>query len=102
MDELFYWSARAMADALRKRDISSKEMVQAHLARINEVNPLINAVVLVDAEGALATADERDRESARSESRGPLHGLPITIKDSLETAGTGHHGRDGRQGGFRA
>ena len=53
MDELFYWPARAMVDALRKRDISSKEIVQAHLARINEVNPLINAVVLVDAEGCV-------------------------------------------------
>ena len=99
MDELFYWSARAMAHALRKRDISSKEIVQAHLARINEVNPLINAVVLVDAEGALATADERDRESALGERRGLLHGLPITIKDSLETAGmVTTAGTEGRAG----
>ena len=99
MDELFYWSARAMADALRKREISSKELTEAHLARIDEVNPTINAVVLVDAEGALATADERDRESARGESRGPLHGLPITIKDSLDTVGlvtaAGTEGRSG-------
>ena len=87
MDELFYQPARAMVRALQNREISSKELTEAHLARINEVNPAINAVVLLDAEGALATADERDRESARGESRGPLHGLPITIKDSLETAG---------------
>ena len=87
MDELFYWSARAMADALHRREVSSKELTEAHLARIDEVNPLLNAVVLVDAEGALATADERDRESASGESRGPLHGLPITIKDSLDTVG---------------
>ena len=99
MDELFYWSARAMADALHRREVSSKELTEAHLARIDEVNPTINAVVLVDAEGALATADERDRESARGESRGPLHGLPITIKDSLDTAGmvtaAGTEGRSG-------
>ena len=54
MDELFYWSARAMADALHRREVSSKELTEAHLARIDEVNPLLNAVVLVDAEGALA------------------------------------------------
>ena len=99
MDELFYWPARAMLNALRKREVSSKEIVQAHLARISEVNPLLNAVVLVDVEGALATANERDRESARGESRGPLHGLPITIKDSLDTAGlvtaAGTEGRSG-------
>ena len=87
MDELFYQPARAMVEALQNREISSRELTEAHLARINEVNPVINAVVLIDAEGALATADERDRESARGESRGPLHGLPMTIKDSLETAG---------------
>ncbi len=86
MDELFYQPARAMVEALQRREISSRELTDAHLARINEVNPAINAVVLIDAEGALATADERDRESARGESKGPLHGLPITIKDSLETA----------------
>ena len=87
MDELFYQPARAMVEALQSREISSRELTKAHLTRINEINPAINAVVLIDAEGALATADERDRESARGESRGPLHGLPITIKDSLETAG---------------
>ena len=103
MDELFYWPARAIGlRYLRKREVSSKELTEAHLTRIDEVNPAINAVVLVDAEGALATADERDRESARGESRGPLHGLPITIKDSLDTAGTGYGGRDGGQGGIRA
>ena len=99
MDELFYQPARAMIDALRKREVSSKELTEVHLARIKEVNPAINAVVLVDVEGALATADERDRESARGESRGPLHGLPITIKDSLETAGlVTAAGTEGRAG----
>ena len=99
MDELYYQSAVSMMEALKKREISSRELTEAHLARIDAVNPAINAVVLVDAEGALATADERDRESGRGESRGPLHGLPITIKDSLETAGVvtvaGTEGRSG-------
>ena len=99
MDEIYYRSAVSMMEALRKREVSSRELTEAHLARIDAVNPAINAVVLVDADGALATADERDRESAGGTSRGPLHGLPITIKDSLETAGmvtvAGTEGRAG-------
>lgn len=87
MEELYYKSAVAMLDALKKREVSSVELTEAHLARIQKVNPAINAVVLVDVEGALAAAKQRDGESGRGESRGPLHGLPITIKDSLETAG---------------
>ena len=100
MDELLHRSAVAMLDLLRRRDLSSEELTQAHLERIAKVNPAINAVVVVDEEGALATARERDAESARGESRGPLHGLPITIKDSMETAGmvtvAGTEGRRGR------
>ena len=87
MEELYYQSAVRMLDALKKREVSSVELTEAHLARIREVNPAINAVVLLDAEGALDAARQRDEESGRGESRGPLHGLPITIKDSLETAG---------------
>ncbi len=99
MDELYYKSAVSMMEALRKREVSSRELTETHLARIEAVNPAINAVVLVDAEGALATANERDRESARGASRGPLHGLPITIKDSLETAGMATvAGTEGRAG----
>ena len=99
MDEIYYQSAVLMMEALNKREVSSRELTEAHLARIEAVNPSINAVVVVDAEGALATADERDRESAKGESQGHLHGLPITIKDSLETAGmvtvAGTEGRAG-------
>ena len=99
MDDLYYKSAVSMMEALRKRELSSRELTEAHLARIEKVNPAINAVVLVDAEAALATADERDGESAKGESRGPLHGLPITIKDSMETAGmVTVAGTEGRRG----
>ena len=99
MDEIYYQSAVSMTEALKRREVSSRELTEAHLARIREVNPSINAVVLVDADGALATADERDRESAQSQSRGPLHGLPITIKDSLETVGlVTTAGTEGRAG----
>lgn len=99
MDELYYQSAVTLLEALSKREVSSRELTETHLARIEQVNPAINAIALLDADGALATADERDRESAKSESRGPMHGLPITIKDSFETAGivtvAGTEGRAG-------
>ena len=63
------------------------EVVDAHLDRIAEVNPRLNAVVQVTAEAARARAREADAALTRGELWGPLHGLPMTVKDSLATAG---------------
>ena len=87
MKEVVYWSAVKIARALRARELSAGEMVEACLERIDEVNPRINAVVQIASETARAQAGELDRLAAKGEFRGPLHGLPITIKDSLDTAG---------------
>src|SRR5262245_32615290 len=87
MSELTSVSASRMADMIRWRDISSEQLVRAHLNRIAEVNPKINAVVQTCAERALDEARQRDEEIARNVIKGPLHGVPITVKDSLETAG---------------
>ena len=76
--------AVALLAKLRARDISSRELTELYLERIDQLNPQLNAVVTLDAESALARADELDK---RSEPAGPLHGLPITIKDQFETAG---------------
>ena len=84
--DLSYSSARAFADAIRAKQISSEEAVEACLARIEAVNPKINGVVKI-AEGALARARKADAALARGEVEGPLHGVPMTIKDSLDTAG---------------
>ena len=86
-DPLVYSSVTALAQAIREKRISSEELVKACLARIGEVNPKLNAVVQLGAEAALAQAREADRVLGRGESRGPLHGVPMTIKDSLDTAG---------------
>jgi len=87
MDELIYKSTAALADAIRQKQVSSEEVVCACLKRIREVNPKLNAVVQLRAEAAREQAREADRALARGEIQGPLHGVPFTLKDALETQG---------------
>jgi amidase len=85
-DELWFAPATWLAEAIRARDVSSAEVVDAYLGRIDRVNPLINAVVRL-ADDAQERARAADEDLARGISRGSLHGVPFTIKDSLDTAG---------------
>jgi amidase len=87
MSDLPYASACAMARAIREKKISSVEVVRAHIARINEVNPKLNAVVQLPAEQAIAAARQADTELARGEVKGLLHGVPFTLKDAIESTG---------------
>src|SRR2546428_93045 len=87
MDELLYASATTIAQAIREKRVSATEMVEAHLQRIATVNPTLNAVVQVVGPRARMEAMAADQGLARGELRGPLHGVPMTIKDSLDTAG---------------
>ncbi|MGC4111188.1 MAG: amidase [Nocardioides sp.] len=80
-------TAREMAAAVRRREISARELMELHLARIAERNPQLNAVVSLDEERALAGADEADRATARGEPTGALHGLPFAFKDTHDVAG---------------
>ncbi|MGH7908064.1 MAG: amidase [Candidatus Binataceae bacterium] len=82
-----YWPASEIARAIRERKISSSEIIDACLARIETVNPKLNAVVRLTAETARKEARAADAAIARGENKGPLHGVPITIKDAFETAG---------------
>lgn len=75
-----------LADRIRKHDLSSREVVAAQLRRIGEVNGRLNAVVTL-ADDALDQADAADVELEHGNVRGPLHGVPITLKDSIDTAG---------------
>jgi amidase len=84
--ELHEASVVEMAGAVRAREVSSVELVEACLRRIEAVNPRINAVVRL-APDALDRALAADAELARGIAAGPLHGVPFTIKDSLDTAG---------------
>jgi amidase len=72
---------------IRSRELSATELLEATLARIDAVNPPVNAIVTLAAEQARATAADLDARAAHGEFAGPLHGLPIAIKDLAETAG---------------
>ncbi|MGH3640811.1 MAG: amidase [Mycobacterium sp.] len=86
-DSLIFRSAVDLAEALRRRDVSAREVLVAHVEQINRYNPAINAVVSLDIEGAEKAAAEADRRCAAGEPLGPLHGLPISFKDTHATAG---------------
>jgi len=87
VSELAYSSAVAIADRIRQREISSREAVDYFLARVETLDKPINSVVTIDAERARTEADAADAALARGEVRGPLHGVPMTVKDSFQTAG---------------
>ena len=86
-DSIWSWSATRIADGIRAGHISSREAVQAFLARIDEVNPVVNAIVSLQAQAALEAADAADRAVAAGQRLGPLHGVPITTKINVDQAG---------------
>ncbi len=86
-DKLWRWQACDLAQAIRTRRITSREAVASSLARLDAVNPRINAVVDVLANEALAAAGAADAAVARGEPLGPLHGVPVTIKINVDYAG---------------
>lgn len=85
--ELYCATTRQLADLIRLKKASSLEVVNSCLARIAQVNPKLNAVVALVAEDARTHAKAADQKLARGAAVGPLHGVPMTIKDSLDTAG---------------
>jgi amidase len=88
LTQILTLSAREQARLVRERHISSRELIAGHLERIATINPALNAVVELQAERALDEAAAADRELAAGAVRGPLHGVPFTIKDSIEQAGS--------------
>jgi len=86
-NELVYRGAVELATLLRSREVSAVEVLEAHLDQIDRFNPLVNAVVTIDEDGASAAAAAADRKLAAGEPLGPLHGLPISFKDTARTAG---------------
>lgn len=83
-DELWRWDAVELAQAIRLRKASSREAVRSVLDRLGKVNPALNAVTVVMGEQAFADADRADAAVARGETLGPLHGVPVTIKENID------------------
>ena len=86
-DDLWYLSAQEVGALFRQREVSALEIVQAMLGRIESLDPQLNAYITVTAEEALETARQRDAELAAGQDRGPLHGIPVAVKDLYDTAG---------------
>ena len=87
MTELWRRSASELATLIASKQVSATEVVDAHLARINAVNSKVNAVVRVLADEARSAAVEADRKVASGERIGPLHGVPVTVKENIDMAG---------------
>jgi amidase len=87
MSEIWQLSATELAQRIADRQLSSAEVVNAHLARIEAVNPALNAVVRILADEARAAAALADNRLAAGEKVGPLHGVPFTVKENIDMAG---------------
>lgn len=87
MRDIIGASAVWLARAIRAKEVSSLEVVRAHLEHIHTVNPRLNAVVFATAESALKHARNADRRNSRKNQLGPLHGVPFTAKDIFDTKG---------------
>lgn len=85
-NELIYEDASKLAELIRTKEVSPVEVVQAHLDRIAAVDPKVNAIVTL-ADGALADARIAEADVLAGRQLGPLHGVPFTVKDSIDTAG---------------
>lgn len=86
-DELWRKSAVELARDIRQHRVSSQEVIEAHIVRIAEVNPQVNAIVRVLGDQARAAAIEADAAIARGDVLGALHGVPITVKENIDMAG---------------
>ncbi len=86
-DELCDLTAVDLCARIRRKQVSARDVMAAHLARIERVNPKINAIVTLVADRAMAAANEADERQARGGALGPLHGLPVAHKDLVNTAG---------------
>src|SRR5215467_15497479 len=85
-DSIVRMDATRIAELIAKRELSPVEVMQAHLDRIAEVNPKLNAIVAL-ADGAMDAAKKAEAAVKSNARLGPLHGVPFTVKDGIDTAG---------------
>ena len=87
MIDMPFRTAKQLAAAIRRKQIGCLELLDLYLARVAKYNPALNAIVVVDAEGARKRARAADRALAKGQVWGPLHGVPMTLKESYDVAG---------------
>jgi len=87
MQNIAFWSAKRLAGHIRRRRIGCLELLDLYLARVARYNPSLNAIIATDIQGARKRARAADRALARGQVWGPLHGVPMTIKESFDVAG---------------
>ena len=88
MDNLHFKTAKALAALIKTKQVSSTELLEHFLTRTATHNPKLNAFIWMNKDAAMQRAREADDALARGEDWGPLHGLPMTIKESYEVAGS--------------
>ena len=94
-----FQTAKQLAAAVRKKKIGCLELLDLYLKRVEAYNPELNAIIATDIEGARKRAKAADRAVRAGKKLGPLHGVPMTIKESFDVAGFAHDlGRSGLQG----
>ena len=86
--DLWKMSATDLAEAIRQKQVLCREVIQAHLDRIAAINPRVNAVTVTLAESALVAAEQADAQLARGHPVGPLHGVPMTVKENINLMGS--------------
>lgn len=86
--EIAFRTASELAGMIQRREVGCEELLDHYLDRVERFNPTLNAIVVLDADGARERAREADAALARGEVWGPLHGVPMTIKESYNVAGT--------------
>ena len=87
MEDLCFLRAAELARRIARKEISAREVMKAHLAQVERVNPLVNAIITLTADRAMEEARAADERQARGSELGPLHGLPIAHKDLVMTKG---------------
>ena len=88
MTELAFESALSLAEKVRQKEISAVELLEFYLQRVEQYNPALNAIIFMQVEKARQRAQEADAALAHGENWGPLHGVPMTIKDSFDWVGS--------------
>src|ERR1700747_2195853 len=87
MSDIAFWSAKRLASHLRRRKIGCLELLEHYLKRVERYNPRLNAIIATDFDNARKRARAADRALAKGDTWGPLHGVPMTIKESYDIVG---------------